>query len=158
MPHSLLHIVDNSANRDAVQAIVADDPSLYSTIVVTATPMGEDKRIVTLTRSDVAAVSYGLGSLTNADIEKYGQGVEYPMALIEQGAPVRLLRVTPEGSTYAYAIILVQWLVKKNPATGLDGTACAAGRVRGPLQWAAWRDRSGSGFPCRRTDRVGTGP
>lgn len=114
MPHSLLHIVDNSANADFVAQTVAEDPSLFSTIVVTATPMGVDNRIVNLTRADVASVSFGLGSITAEDIEKYGQTITYPMSLIENGkAPVKLLRVTPDGSTYAYAIILVQWCLKE---------------------------------------------
>ena len=113
MPHSLLHIVDNSANADAIANTVADDPSLFSTIVVTATPMGVDNRIVNLTRADVASVSFGLGSITTEDIEKYGQTITYPMSLIENGnAPVKLIRITPDGSTYAYAIILVQWCFK----------------------------------------------
>ena len=113
MPHSLLHIVDNSANDIPLPQSVANDPSLFSTIVVTATPIGLDDRIVNLTRADVAAVSYGLNSVTAEDIEKYGQSITYPMSLIENGsAPVRLLRVTPDGSTYAHAIILVQWCLE----------------------------------------------
>ena len=112
MPHSLLHIVDNSMYRGELQPVTAEDPSLYSTIVVTATPIGVDNKVVTLSRSDVASVSFGLDSVTSEDIEKYGQTITYPMSIIQNGtAPVKLLRITPDGSTYANAIILVQWRI-----------------------------------------------
>ena len=113
MPHSLLHIVDNSGNRENLPTTVADDPSLYSTIVVTATPMGADNRIINLNRADVAAISFGLNNVTAEDVRKYGQSIEYPLSLIENAqSPVKLLRVTPDGSTYAYTIILVQWKIE----------------------------------------------
>lgn len=108
-PHSVVHIIDNSMYTGQLPTVVADDPSLYSTIVVTGSPLGEDNRVIKVTRSDVAATAFGLGNLTTDDIKKYGQQIEYPLSLISQGAPVQLLRVTPEGSTYAVAILLVQW-------------------------------------------------
>ena len=42
MPHSLVHIVDNSQYTGPLPTVIADDPSLLATIVVTAAPMGED--------------------------------------------------------------------------------------------------------------------
>lgn len=111
MPHSVVHIVDNSMYAGELPTMIADDPSLYSTIVVTATPMGEDNKVIKILRSDIAATAYGLGSLTTDDVKKYGQSVTYPMSLINQNSPVQLLRITPEGSTYAVGILLVQWRV-----------------------------------------------
>ena len=108
-PHSLVHIVDNSGRTVEVDTSVADDPSLYSTIVVSGFPMGEDNRVVSLMRSDIVNVAYGAKNLTASDIDMYGQSIEYPASLIEQGAPVQLLRVTPPGSTYAFSTILVEW-------------------------------------------------
>ena len=110
MPHSLLHIVDNSMYTGELVPSVVDDPSLYSTIVVTGCPMGEDRKMVTLTRTDVAAAAFGLNTLTTDDIKRYGQSVEYPMSLLSRGqAPVRFMRVTPEDATYAFKTIVVQW-------------------------------------------------
>lgn len=111
MPHSVVHIVDNSVYTGPLPVTVADDPSLYSTIVVTGTPMGEDNKVVSITRSDVVNLAYGIGNLTGTDRAKYGQTIDYPVSLLEQGAPVRLLRVTPEGSTYGFSCILVQWRI-----------------------------------------------
>ena len=112
MPHSVLHIVDNSAYNEPLPTTVVNDPSLYATLVVTATPIGVDNKIVNLTRADIAAASFGLNSITEDDILRYGQTIEYPMSILENGnAPVRLLRVTPDGSTYAHAIICVQWRI-----------------------------------------------
>jgi hypothetical protein len=106
--------VDNSANNDALPQTVVEDPSLYSTLVVTASPIGVDNKIVNLTRADVAAASFGFNSITTDDIEKYGQTIEYPLSILENGnAPVRLLRVTPDGSKYAFSIILVQWYIDR---------------------------------------------
>ena len=113
MPHTLLHIVDNSAYNAPLPQDVAEDPSLYSSIVVTATPMGIDNKIINLTRADVAAASFGLGDITADDVKRYGQSVEYPLSLIQNAnAPVQLMRVTPDGSTYALTTILVQWRVE----------------------------------------------
>ena len=112
MPHSVVHIVDNSANTGAATPVVVDDPSLYATIVVTGAPMGVDNRMVTLTRSDIASVAFGLGQLTTDDVKRYGQTVEYPLSLLRNASvPVRFMRVTPEGSTYAISTIVVQWRV-----------------------------------------------
>lgn len=110
MPHTLLHIVDNSAYTAPLPLDVAEDPSLYASIVVTATPMGVDNKLVNLTRADIASASFGLGNITADDIAKFGQSVEYPLSLIQNAkAPVMLLRVTPEGSSYAFVTLLVQW-------------------------------------------------
>lgn len=109
MPHSIVHIVDNSMYAGELPTVITNDPSMYSTIVVTGTPMGEDNKVIKITRSDVASIAYGLGNLTTDDIKKYGQTVEYPMSIINQDEPVQLLRVTPEGSTYALSILVVQW-------------------------------------------------
>ena len=111
MPHSLVHIVDNSAYTGDSQVITADDPSLFSAIVVSGAPMGEDNKVVTLTRSDIPGVAYGMKNLSVTDIEKYGQSILYVNSLIEQGAPVRFMRITPEGSTYGVATIVVQYRV-----------------------------------------------
>lgn len=109
MPHKVIHIVDNSSYTGETAVTVADDPSLFSTLVVTGGPMGEDNKIIALNRSDVANIAYGLGNLSTTDVKKYGQTIEYPTSLISQGAPVKLMRVTPEGSTYGLNCILVQW-------------------------------------------------
>ena len=109
MPHSVVHIIDNSMYTGQLPTVVADDPSLYATIVVSGTPMGEDGKVVKITRSDVASAAYGLGNLTTDDIKKYGQSITYPLSIINQGAPVQLLRITPEGSTYAVSTLVVQW-------------------------------------------------
>ena len=109
MPHSVVHIIDNSMYTGQLPTIVADDPSLYATIVVSGTPMGEDGKVVKITRSDVAAAAYGLGNLTADDVKKYGQSITYPLSIINQGAPVQLLRITPDGSTYAVTTLVVQW-------------------------------------------------
>lgn len=111
MPHSLVHIVDNSAYTGEIPVAVADDPSLYSTIVVSGAPMGEDNKVVTLTRSDIPAIAYGIGNLPSTDIDKYGQSILYVKSLIDQGAPVRFMRVTPEDSTYGVATIVVQYRI-----------------------------------------------
>lgn len=109
MPHVLVHIVDNSSYTGELGVLVADDPSLYGTIVVTGTPMGEDRRMINVSRSDILSVAYGLGNLTTGDIQKYGQTITYPLSLIEQGAPVKLLRVTPDDACYAFSCITVEW-------------------------------------------------
>ena len=110
-PHSMVHIVDNSGNDVVDTTTFADDPSLYSTIVVTGAPMGEDGRMINITRSDVLNVAFGMSNLTASDVEKYGQAVRYAPSLIAQGAPVKFMRVTPPGSTYAVATVLVQWRI-----------------------------------------------
>ena len=112
MPHTLLHIVDNSAYNNPLPTDVAEDPSLYSSIVVTATPMGIDNKLVNLTRADIASASFGLGSITADDVNRYGQSIEYPLSLIQNAkAPVQLLRVTPDGSKYAFVSLVVEWAV-----------------------------------------------
>lgn len=113
MPHSLLHIVDNSMYTGQLTPTVADDPSLYATIVVSGSPIGVDNRFVNLTRSDIASISFGLGGITTDDIKRFGQSVEYPLSLIQNSnTPVRFMRVTPEGSTFAVYTLLVQWKIE----------------------------------------------
>lgn len=109
MPHSIVHIVDNSIRPGTTQPTVVDDPSLYSTIVVTGAPMGVDNEIISINRSDVLNVSCGLDNITASDIKKYGQSVTYPQSLLNQGVPIKFLRVTPENSTYAFSCLLIQW-------------------------------------------------
>ena len=109
MPHSVIHIEDNSMYTGALPTIVADDPSMYSTIVVTGLPMGVDNRITTITRDDVLNTAFGVSGMSRSDRNKYGQSCDYPLSLIRQGAPVRLLRVTPEGSTFGLSCVLLQW-------------------------------------------------
>jgi hypothetical protein len=108
-PHSVIHIVDNSAYDGELPLTVADDPSLYTSIVVTGSPMGEDNKLIYITRSDIINKAYGMQGLDKATIEMYGQSITYPAALINQGVPVRLLRVTAEDATYAFNCILVEW-------------------------------------------------
>lgn len=108
-PHVMTHIIDNSAYNGPVPVIYADDPSLFATLVVGAFPMGEDRKIVKLVSSDIPRVCYGLNNITQADRDKYGQVVDYPISLLSQGAPVQLLRVTPDDATYAFATILVSY-------------------------------------------------
>ena len=110
-PHTIVHINDNSDHTIEPDVMVAEDPSLYSAIVVTGAPMGEDNRVVNITDSDILTTAYGMYSLTPSDIQKYGQSVEYANSLVAQGAPVKMLRVTPPGSTYGLSTILVQWRV-----------------------------------------------
>ena len=83
MPHSVVHIVDNTGQQKTNAVVKADDPSLYSTIVVTGLPMGEDNQVVNITRSDILNVAYGLSGISKNDRDKYGQTIEYPNALIE---------------------------------------------------------------------------
>ena len=109
MPHSVVHIVDNSAYTGELPVVVAEDPSLYSAIVVTGLPMGDDNKMVTVLRDDVLNTAYGVQSMTVSDLKKYGQTASYASSLIRQGAPVRLMRVTPEGSTYALSCIAMLW-------------------------------------------------
>lgn len=114
MPHSVVHIIDNSMYNGELPTVVTDDPSVYSTIVVTGSPMGVDNEIVNLTRSDVLNVAFGMGNVSAPDIKKYGQSITYPADLINQNVPVKLLRVTPEGSTYAFSCLLIQWRIEDN--------------------------------------------
>ena len=111
MPHVVVHIVDNSSYTGALPAAVADDPSLYATLVVTGAPMGEDNKIVSITRSDILSAAYGLGSISVSDREKFGQTIDYAPSLLSQGAPVRFMRVTPEDATYGLVCIVMQWRV-----------------------------------------------
>lgn len=111
MPHSVVHIVDNSAYTGPLPVTVADDPSMYATLVVTGAPMGVDNKVVTITRSDVANTAFGLGTINKADRKKYGQSIDYPLDLIGQGAPVKFMRVTPDDAKYAFSCVLIQWRV-----------------------------------------------
>ena len=115
-PHSLVHIIDKSMNVDDQAVIEASDPSLFSTMVVSAMPFGEDGVFKTITRSDVLNVAWGAGNITASDIKKYGQQITYPMSLVRQNAPVRMLRVTPEGSKYAFSCIVAQWYTDPDDA------------------------------------------
>ena len=109
MPHSVVHIIDNSMYAGELPTIVADDPSLYATLVVTGAPMGADNEIISINRSDVLNVAYGMRNLSPADIKKYGQTVTYPASILNQNAPIKFMRVTPPDSTYAFSCLLVQW-------------------------------------------------
>lgn len=109
MPHTVVHIVDNSAFAGELPVTIVDDPSLLATIVVTGAPMGEDNRIININRSDVLNVAYGMRDLTSADIEKYGQSVTYPLALLAQDVPIKFMRITPSDATYAFSCLLIQW-------------------------------------------------
>ena len=111
MPHSLVHIVDNSQYSGPLPVVTAEDPSLLASIVVTGAPMGADNKMITLNRSDVLGVAYSMANLTSDDIRRYGQGVTYAGSLINQGGPVRFMRVTPEDSTYAVSSLVVQWRI-----------------------------------------------
>lgn len=113
-PHSMVHIIDNSMNTDDLPVIEAEDPSLYATMVVSAMPYGEDRVFKSITRSDVLNVAWGNSKITTGDIKKYGQQITYPMSLVSQNAPVRMLRVTPEGSTYAFSCIVAQWYTSED--------------------------------------------
>ena len=108
-PHTLVHIVDNSSYTGDLPVVIADEPSMYGAIVVTGLPMGEDRRVIDVKRSDVLNVAYGLRALSSGDIKKFGQSATYPVSLISQGGPVKLLRVTPDDATYAYSIITIEW-------------------------------------------------
>ena len=109
MPHSVVHIVDNSMYAGQLPTVVADDPSLYATLVVTGAPMGADNEIISINRSDVLNVAYGINNLSSADIKKFGQTVTYPGSILSQNAPIKFMRVTPPDSTYAFSCLLVQW-------------------------------------------------
>lgn len=108
-PHTLVHIIDNSAYTGDLPVVVADDPSMYGTIVVSGFPMGEDNRMIAITRSDILNIAYGLSGIGAAEIQKFGQTITYPTSLIDQGAPIQLMRVTPSDATYAYSCIVVEW-------------------------------------------------
>lgn len=108
-PHSVVHIVDNSMYTGETVVQQVPDPSLFSTIVVTGLPMGEDNKFISVSRSDVLNTGFGINTLTTSDINKYSQAVEYPMALLQQNVPVKLMRITPDDATYGLAIIMVQW-------------------------------------------------
>lgn len=111
MPHSVVHIVDNSSYTGPLQVVTAEDPSLLASIVVTGAPMGADNQMITINRSDVLGQAYSMANLSADDIERYGQGVTYAGSLINQGAPVRFMRVTPEDATYAVSSLVVQWRI-----------------------------------------------
>lgn len=116
-PHTLVHIVDNSSYTGDLPVVIADEPSMYGTIVVTGLPMGEDRRVIDVKRSDVLNVAFGLRNLSSGDIKKFGQSATYPVSLINQGGPVKLLRVTPDDATYAYSVITIEWRKDKTDDT-----------------------------------------
>ena len=109
MPHSVVHIVDNSMYKGQLPLVVVDDPSLYATIVVSGAPMGLDREMVAINRSDVLNVAYGMSNISANDIKKYGQSITYPSALISQDVPVKFMRVTPDDATYAFSCLLIEW-------------------------------------------------
>ena len=109
MPHSVVHIIDNSMYTGQLPTVIADDPSLYATLVVTGAPMGPDNEIIPINRSDVLNVSYGINNISPSDVKKYGQTITYPASLLAQNTPIKFMRVTPEDSTYAFSCLLVQW-------------------------------------------------
>lgn len=111
MPHSIVHIVDNSGVNAISTVDVANDPSLLSTLVVTGAPMGEDNKIIPLTRSDVVEAAFGMGALTPADVKKYGQSVTYALDLIRQGVPVQFMRVTPPDAEYAVVSLVAEYMI-----------------------------------------------
>jgi hypothetical protein len=108
-PHTLVHIVDNSSYTGDLPVVVAQDPSMYGTLVVSGLPMGEDNKVIQVMRSDILNVAYGLGNIGTSEIKKYGQTITYPLSIIDQGAPVQLLRITPSDATYAYSCITIEW-------------------------------------------------
>ena len=110
-PHSVVHIIDNSMYRGELPVVIAEDPSLYATIVVCGAPMGEDNKMVVINRSDVANVAFGLSNIDASTIEKYGQSITYVSSLINQNVPVKFMRVTPDDAAYGAAIIVIQWRV-----------------------------------------------
>lgn len=75
MPHSVVHIIDNSMYKGQLPVTVVDDPSLYATIVVSGAPMGADNEMISINRSDVLNVAYGMSDISANDIKKYGQSI-----------------------------------------------------------------------------------
>ena len=110
-PHSVVHIVDNSMYTGELPRVIAEDPSMYATIVVSGAPIGESNKMITLDDTKVSSVAFGLGNLDPSTIKKYGQSITYVDSLIRQGVPVRFMRVTPEDAEYGAAIIGVQWRI-----------------------------------------------
>lgn len=108
-PHTIIHIVDRSGFNGQTPVVFADDPSVFATMVVSGFPMGEDGKMIKVTRSDIPRVAYGINKITTSDRKKYGQAIEYPTSLIAQGAPVQLMRVTPEDSVYAFETITAKY-------------------------------------------------
>ena len=108
-PHTIIHIVDRSGFNGQTPVVFADDPSVFSTMVVSGFPMGEDGKMIKVARSDIPRVAYGINKITTSDRKKYGQAIEYPTSLIAQGAPVQLMRVTPEDSVYAFETITAKY-------------------------------------------------
>lgn len=109
MPHSVVHIIDNSLRAGEMPSVVVDDPSLYATIVVSGAPMGTDNEMISINDSSILNVAYGMNSLSSGDVKKYGQTVTYPAALLSQNVPVKFMRVTPPDATYAFSCLLIQW-------------------------------------------------
>lgn len=109
MPYSVVHIIDNSMYKGQLPVIVVDDPSLYATIVVSGAPMGADNEMISINRSDVLNVAYGMRDISANDIKKYGQSITYPASLLSQDVPVKFMRVTPDDATYAFSCLLMEW-------------------------------------------------
>ena len=109
MPHSVVHIIDNSMYKGQLPVIVVDDPSLYASIVVSGAPMGADNEMISINRSDVLNVAYGMRDISANDIKKYGQSITYPASLLSQDVPVKFMRVTPDDATYAFSCLLMEW-------------------------------------------------
>lgn len=109
MPHSVVHIIDNSMYKGQLPVTVVDDPSLYATIVVSGAPMGADNEMISINRSDVLNVAYGMSDISANDIKKYGQSITYPGSLLSQDVPVKFMRVTPDDATYAFSCLLMEW-------------------------------------------------
>lgn len=116
-PHQIVHIVDNSMFTGELPRVIAEDPSMYATIVVSGAPIGESNKMITLDDTLVSSTAFGLGNVDASTIKKYGQSITYVDSLIRQGVPVRFMRVTPEDAEYGAAIIGVQWRIDNDSNT-----------------------------------------
>lgn len=139
-PHSLVHIVDNSMYTGQLGVTETYDPSLLTTLVVTGMPMGVDNRITTVTRSDVLNKAFGAETLAVKDIQTYGQSVEYPSSLINQGVPVKLLRVAPPGATYAISVLYYDWRKQGNSIEARLRSADAEDLVTSGINLASYQN------------------
>lgn len=116
-PHQIVHIVDNSMFTGELPRVIAEDPSMYATIVVSGAPIGESNKMITLDDTLIASTAFGLGNVDASTIKKYGQSITYVDSLIRQGVPVRFMRVTPDDAEYGAAIIGVQWRIDNDSNT-----------------------------------------
>lgn len=116
-PHQIVHIVDNSMFTGELPRVIAEDPSMYATIVVSGAPIGESNKMITLDDTLVSSTAFGLGNVDASTIKKYGQSITYVDSLIRQGVPVRFMRVTPDDAEYGAAIIGVQWRIDNDSNT-----------------------------------------